>query len=166
MIGLALHCLARALDRLDRARAEAQRLWAWGEAFTGAPGPECDALRAERESLEHKLWEAESRIDVLREEVERWDRRHKDADRASAAEVAKATKERDEIRDAARALVAALEDDDGSVPGECVYCGTRLGTRIDDGRRYCDDHAPPDALDLTYAPAWRRLRGLLAGRQP
>lgn len=127
MIGLALHCLARAVDHV---RAAAQPLgWVWTYS------------RPSREAL--------------REEASYWRAMHRLADDRA-----------DEVRDAARALVAALEDDDGSTPGECVYCGIRLGTKIDDGHRYCDDHAPPGALDLTYAPAWRRLRGLLAGRQP
>lgn len=85
----------------------------------------------------------------------------------------------DELQEAARALVSDLEDLDGeaitvcsitgcdalALRGLCYGCNTR---------DLCDEHAqqfetgpeaerPLDAYDLSYAPALRRLRALLAG---
>lgn len=92
----------------------------------------------------------------------------------------RAEKQLEELREAARALVSDLEDLDGeaitvcdsitgcdalALRGLCYGCNTR---------DLCDEHAqqfetgpeaerPLDAYDLSYAPALRRLRALLAG---
>ena len=155
MIGLLLHAAARAVDHVREAAAPLGWVWTYAR-------PSRQQLREEASYWRAIARLTDDRLDEARAEREEWQRRAVAAAQDDLATTVRYT----ELRDAARALVAALEDDGGSVPGECVYCGTRLGTRIDDGHRYCDDHAPPGALDLTYAPAWRRLRGLLAGRQP
>lgn len=81
------------------------------------------------------------------------------------ATLAVVEQERDELREASRALLANLDD------GNSVYwCGeramgnaycSRAQTKTHHGRSYCDEHAPAGAVDTPGAPALRRLRALL-----
>lgn len=81
------------------------------------------------------------------------------------ATIAAVEQERDELREAAGALLANLDD------GNSVYwCGeramgnaycSRAQTKTHHGRSYCDEHAPAGAVDTPGAPALRRLRALL-----
>lgn len=52
----------------------------------------------EIEKVRHKLWEAESKIKGLEEQIQDWDRRHREADRAAARELATAHKHADELK--------------------------------------------------------------------
>lgn len=74
-----------------------------------------------------------------------------------------------EVKDAARAALAALDDPQADLviycsydTGEDLICG-RLGTRCDDDVVRCDEHAWPRLQELSYAPAIRRLRALAKG---
>lgn len=92
----------------------------------------------------------------------------------------KVTHELAEQREAARALVSELEDLSGDkiatceATAGCDALATR-GLRYEgDAADFCDEHArqvetgpeaerPLSAHDLSYAPALRRLRALVAG---
>lgn len=52
----------------------------------------------EIEKVRHKLWEAQSKIKSLEEQVKDWDRRHREADRAAARELAEANAAIDELK--------------------------------------------------------------------
>lgn len=73
------------------------------------------------------------------------------------AEAARA--ERDELRTAARAFVAAIEDPEGDIPHLCTNCDRLALTGASGSRTRCGDH-PNGCADLSYAPAWRRLVAL------
>lgn len=64
----------------------------------------------EIEKVRHKLWEAEAKIKVLEEQVKDWDRRHREADQASARELATAHKHADELKAERDRLRAQLEE--------------------------------------------------------
>lgn len=79
-------------------------------------------------------------------------------------------RERDELRDAARTVVEALSSPRAH-PRTCDYpgCGA-LATRFDtkSSGYICDKHQvfdglPMSPVDFDYAPAWRRLVGLVEG---
>lgn len=72
----------------------------------------------------------------------------------------------EEVKDAARAALAALDAPQADLViycsveiGDDLICG-RLGTRCDDDVVRCDEHAWPRLQELSYAPAVRRLRAL------
>lgn len=71
-----------------------------------------------------------------------------------------------EVEAAARALVGALTygKDSGDAAGRCYRCGALATYALHKGRAYmahgcdrCNQHGLR-AEELTYAPAWRRLR--------
>lgn len=81
----------------------------------------------------------------------------------TTAERDEARRERDELRDAARAMVEAAAD----MAPHCPRCHARVAvTKRCPGPRggawfSCDEHATANATDLNHAPALRRLRALL-----
>ena len=81
---------------------------------------------------------------------------------------AKAESERDAIREAAQALVDALESTHGDWPRFCDAPRCCCLAMHDDGDQVaCDEHqgmlVDGDVEDLSYAPALRTLRALLEG---
>ena len=88
-------------------------------------------------------------------------------ERAPQAEKAKTTAlqaQRDEVKEAARAALAAFDAPEADLMVYCTHeaegrCD-RVGTRCDDDVVRCDEHAWPRLQTLSYAPALRRLRAL------
>lgn len=75
-------------------------------------------------------------------------------------------RERDELREAGRALVADLESNEGDWPTGCNAPRCRRLATYDDGDQVaCDEHqgilVAGDIEDLSYASSYRRLRALL-----
>lgn len=86
------------------------------------------------------------------------------------AEVEKLKAERDHqqkraeaIENAARGLLADLDNPEGSLTWSCREC-PRVSTCQVDGSCYCDEHSPGGGWDTTYAPTIRALRALLEGK--
>ena len=84
---------------------------------------------------------------------------------SEAAPKHKATQaERDELREAGRALVADLESDEGHWPGWCDHPRCRRLFTLTDGKGCtCDEHQgdliAERLQDCSYTPALRRLMG-------
>jgi len=90
--------------------------------------------------------------------------------RDGAREVAdQVIRERDELREAGRALVADLESNEGDWPTWCNAPRCRRLATYDDGDQVaCDEHqgvlVAEDIEDLSYASSYRRLRALLEAK--
>lgn len=80
--------------------------------------------------------------------------------RLIVAGLQEAQRERDDLREAARSVVAAFDDLKGSQVVACGICDGLALTYDNGGKTRCGEHAN-GGEDLTYAPAWRRLVGLV-----
>lgn len=77
-------------------------------------------------------------------------------------------RERDELREASRALLTDLEAPMGDLPIWCNYPRCRRLAMCNDGDQYaCDEHqgmlVTPDVEDCSYAAPLRKLRALVEG---
>lgn len=134
----------------DDARAEAERLKVENEALRASPDLHlswlCKAMAAMGHGADQARWP--KGMYVIEALILDRDRQQK---RAEA------------IENAARGLLADLDNPEGSLTWSCREC-PRVSTCQVDGSCYCDEHSPGGGWDTTYAPTIRTLRALLEGK--
>lgn len=97
----------------------------------------------------------EATVDHLRQRI-----------RELEAQVIEVRQERDELREAVRALFDVLNDDNSNALQPCEECdAVAMRFCTISGQDYCDSHAGPwkpgDLAEYPHAEAWRRLRALV-----